>query len=95
MSTHLRASLNRDSVIRMNRTEHREAIAAEVRAVAARKGLRQGDLADAIGVSRQAVSRKLAGAAPITVEELLRIAAVLEVSPGDLLPRPIPAAHAA
>ena len=84
-----------DRVIRMNRTEHREAIAAEVRAVAARKGLRQGELADAIGVSRQAVSRKLAGATPITVEELLRIAAALEVSPGDLLPRPIPAASAA
>lgn len=79
-------SLIRDIVGDMNSTEHRSAVAAEVRAELARAGIRQADLADLAEISPQALSRKLHGKTPITVEELLRIAAALNLNPSDLLP---------
>lgn len=42
--------------------------------------------ADAMGVSGSTFSKKLRGTVPITVDELVRVAGLLRVSPGDLLP---------
>lgn len=47
----------------------------------------QGTVAKAVGVSPSTFSKKLRGEVPITVDELMRIAGVLGVDPGDLLPR--------
>ena len=49
-------------------------VAAEVRAHLARKRLSQVDFAAAVGISRAALSRKLAGDVPFTFGELVRVA---------------------
>jgi len=50
-----------------------------------RRGMRQTELAKALGVTQATVSRKLHGRQPLTVQELVQIAAVLGVDPGELL----------
>lgn len=50
----------------------------------ARRGVSQARLAEALGVSQQAVSQKLTGRRPITTEEIAAIAAILDVTPGAL-----------
>lgn len=52
----------------------------------ARKRLDQGDLADALNVSRAAVSRRLTGVVDFTVTELHIVARVLGVPVSALLP---------
>lgn len=90
----LRPSLFRDTVGDMNpltTTAHdpslaiRDAIAAEVRAAIARDGRKAADIAAMTGISTSALSRKLKGLAPFWVDELLSIAAVLNVDPGTLI----------
>jgi transcriptional regulator with XRE-family HTH domain len=56
------------------------AVAQRVKAEAARQGIPQAALADAIGVTQQNVSRRLAGTAPISVVEAELFAATLNVS---------------
>jgi transcriptional regulator with XRE-family HTH domain len=63
-------------------------IGAELR----RKRHTQTDLADLLGLSQAAVSRKLRGKAPMTVDELFTIAAWLDVSVMELVPDPTGAA---
>lgn len=86
MSRWLRTSLYRDKVSAMTNTEHRSAVAAEIRANMARAGLTQADLADLAHISPQALSRKLNGKTHITVDELLALAAALDLAPSALLP---------
>lgn len=86
MSRWLRTSLYRDTVRAMTNTEHRDAIAAEVRAQMARAGLTQADLAHLAHMTPQSLSKKLRGLTSFTVEELLRISGALGVSPAQLLP---------
>lgn len=61
-----------------------------IRAELARQGLRQEDLAKALGITQAAVSLKLRAERPITDDEVLKIATRLGVEPGDLF-RPSPA----
>jgi transcriptional regulator with XRE-family HTH domain len=56
------------------------AVANRIKAEAARQGIPQAALADAIGVTQQNVSRRLAGTAPISVVEAELLAGVLSVS---------------
>ncbi len=58
----------------------------------ARFGVIQDDMAAALGVTRAAVSRKLRGLRPITLEELAVFARVLGLTPADLL-APAPGNH--
>lgn len=59
-------------------------IPARIRQVMHEQGVTQSVVAGALGITQAAVSRKLAGTSPITVEQLVEIARVCEVEPGDL-----------
>lgn len=59
---------------------HAQRVADNVRAEMARSKRTQAILAHEVGMKQQALSRRLAGHTPFTVDELGRIAAVLNVS---------------
>ncbi len=63
----------------------REALAAEIRARLAAAQISKTRVADAIGHSLASVSRKMSGQAPVQVDELATIAAMLDTTPGELL----------
>lgn len=72
-------------------------LASEIRAEAARKRLGTADLADRTGLAYKTVSRKTNGHGGITVEELFKFAAALDVPASTLIARaehtePTPAA---
>jgi transcriptional regulator with XRE-family HTH domain len=54
-------------------------VAAEVRAELARQRRTQRDLAEAIGLSQQAASRRLCGEVPFDIAELAKVAKLLGV----------------
>lgn len=47
----------------------------------------QQTMADALGLNQSTFSKKMRGRVPLTLEELLAIAAYLELDPGGLMPR--------
>lgn len=59
--------------------ESRQKVAGEVRAEAARQKVTVTALAEATGMSRVILGRKLNGSAPIGIEELVRISRALNV----------------
>lgn len=70
----------------------RSATADNVRAEVARRRVRQADLADLLGISQQAMSRRLHGEVSLTVDELKLIAAHLDMPVHVLLGEPQAAA---
>lgn len=60
-------------------------LAAEVKAWMARLGYRQVDIANAIGVTQTQISARLRGQTPFTFEQLIKIAATMEITLSDLL----------
>jgi transcriptional regulator with XRE-family HTH domain len=60
-------------------------VGCNIRAELSRRGLRQLDLANFLGVSIAAVSAKIRGKRGITTDELVAISRFLEVSPSILL----------
>lgn len=68
-------------------TGYTERVAAEVRAAAARRRMSGAQLADRLGMSQMAMSRRMSGRMPFRVDELAALAAVLEVDVRDLIPR--------
>jgi transcriptional regulator with XRE-family HTH domain len=73
-------------------TSTRQAVAGEVRAAIARHGdLTQQQLADAIEMGRVTLSDKLRGRRAFNVDELAKIAAVLDVDFLTLFPAEVPA----
>lgn len=72
-------------------TATREAVAAEVRAVAARKRVAQKAIASVLGISQQAMSRRWTGQLAFDVDELAVVADYLGIDWHDLLP-PTPTA---
>lgn len=52
---------------------------ANVRAEMGRKGISQAVLASGLGMSQTAISKRLRGETPFDINELVRIAAVLDV----------------
>lgn len=60
-------------------------VAAAIRGEMARKGFTQTDLAEALGTSQSAISRRLAGEVPLDVDELDAIAGFLSVPAESLL----------
>lgn len=63
-------------------------VSSEVRAWMGRRGIRQQELADAMGVSRQAISARLAGRTQWTVDDLAAAANALDVEVTTLLAGP-------
>lgn len=67
-------------------TDYGQAIAAEVRAMTARKSLRHKEIAAALGKSEMYVSRRMTGHNDWTAAELYSLASVLGCGVADLLP---------
>ena len=63
-------------------------VSAEVRSWMGRRGLRQADLAESIGLSRQAIGARLKGRTQWTVDDLAAVAKALGVSMDVLLRGP-------
>ena len=70
----------------MSRSEHRQIIAAEVRAAVARKRVRLDELSAATGIARSTLSNKINGNSDFTVSELVEVAIALDVSAAEFLP---------
>jgi transcriptional regulator with XRE-family HTH domain len=66
-------------------TKLNAAVAAEIRAILARRGWKQSQLAERLGVHEMWVSRRLRGVNAISVDDLERIAAALGIKPANLL----------
>ena len=62
----------------------RHQLAAEVRALCARHGLSQTDLASLLGLTQPPTSRRLSGASPFTFDEVVTIAKHFELTLDDL-----------
>ena len=60
-------------------------LASEVKAWMARLGYRQIDIANALGVTQTQISARLRGQTPFTFEQLIKIAAIMEITLSDLL----------
>jgi transcriptional regulator with XRE-family HTH domain len=60
---------------------HNIVTAAAIRAEMARRGVRQRDLAAALGISQQAMSNRLCGITPLTAAEIQAIADALGCQP--------------
>jgi transcriptional regulator with XRE-family HTH domain len=64
----------------------RDEVAAEVRAMAARKGYRQVQVASVIGESQSTVSRLLSGRRPFDIDHLSALAAEWDIPITELIP---------
>ena len=62
-------------------------VASEVRAEMARQRLSQGAVADRMGVSQAAISRRIVGQVPFDLVDLAKIADVLGLTPTALIER--------
>lgn len=60
-------------------------LAANVRAEMARRRVPQQTVAQRLGVSQSAVSRRVAGHTPFTVAELVQVADLLDLTLSDLI----------
>lgn len=69
----------------MAMTETRTAIAGNVRAELARAGLSQRELARRLNRPSQQIHVRMTGQVPFTAEELIAIAAALDIPPATLL----------
>lgn len=68
--------------------DHRRTVGARIRAARLHANLTQERLAELAGMDRQAINRIEQGHASPLLDNLLRIADVLHVDPGDLIKRP-------
>jgi hypothetical protein len=68
------------------RPRYSQQVAAEVRAVMARNQVSVGDVADALGLYRGTVRKRLSGDDAFDIDELAVVAAALGVSVHNLLP---------
>lgn len=66
-------------------TDYREAVAAEVRAAMGRQRVTQEVLAAKAGMSRPALSERLAGRRPFNTDQIIGICTALNLDPADLL----------
>lgn len=66
-----------------------QSVGRQVRAALAEYGVHQSGLADALGMTSDAMSRRIAGKVSFRADELMQIAEHLGVDPGRFL-RPVP-----
>ncbi|MGO2069870.1 helix-turn-helix domain-containing protein [Glutamicibacter arilaitensis] len=69
----------------INRTPINRTAGLEVKAWLARRGMTQGHLAEALGVSQGAVSQRILGKVSFSIDELLIVSGLLNVTLGQLL----------
>lgn len=67
-------------------------VAAELRALMARNAKRQKDLSEHLGMSPSALSARLNGKAPLTVDEVVAICLWLDADPAEILGNALEAA---
>lgn len=60
-------------------------VATTIKTVMASRGMRQRDLADAVGMTDAHLSQKLNQKNRISIQDVVEVASVLEVDPGELL----------
>lgn len=65
------------------------AMAAEMRVEMARKGWKQQDLADKVGITRESMSRYLSGKKQMPIDTFLRAMAAFGVNPAELMYRAV------
>ena len=75
----------------MEQTTIRDTVAAEVRAALGRANMNAAELARETGISKPAMSRKLAGTTSFTTEELIGVARAVGASVESLIGPAIPA----
>ena len=68
-------------------TQHREEIAAEMRAAAARADLSLSELSARTGMSRTTLSYTLNAQRPVKLEELIAFANAVGAAPSDFMPK--------
>lgn len=68
-------------------TDLSAAVAKEVRVLLVRRDMKQSEMAARMGVTEMWLSRRLRGAQEIGVNDLAKMASVLSVEVGELLPR--------
>lgn len=61
------------------------AVAANIRAELARQRVSQAQVAERLGLSQAAVSRRLSGQTPFEIDEVAEVASLLDVAPSHLL----------
>lgn len=69
--------------------DYSELVGREIKAWLVRRGLNQSDLADELGLVQSGVSNRLRGRTPFTLDQLIRIAGLLEISLAELLPHEV------
>lgn len=72
---------------RFNRPRGNVSIIGEIRAAMARRDVRPVAVAAAIGMNRSSIYRRLNGDTPFTLDEILAIAAYLDVPAGSFFER--------
>lgn len=65
---------------------HSELLGREIKAWLVRRGLKQSDIAETLGIVQSGVSHRLRGRTPFTIDQLIQIAGLLDVTLGELLP---------
>lgn len=71
-------------------TSASEPVRVEIQVWMARRRMNQSDVAEAMGVAPSWVNKRLHGAVALSVDDLMRIAAVLDVPIGELFRTPEP-----
>lgn len=70
-------------------------VAGEIRGLAAKKRIRQNELAEILHTSRMAISRRLNGSVPFTADELIILAQAMNVRVGVFFGEVTPSTSAA
>lgn len=73
------------SMVELDRIQVNKRVGLEIKSWLARRELRQVDLAQALGLSQGAVSQRLMGRVSFSMEELILVTGLLEVTLADLL----------
>lgn len=76
------------TLVESDTSTYREAVAAEVRAMMGRRRITQGAIAQALGLSQAAVSRRLTGDTAFDLDDVFALARYFDVKLSALLPEP-------
>lgn len=68
-----------------DKTQADQVVSTQVRALMARKGLTQVEVAEAVNLTQSGLSRTLSGGRQWRVDELVRLSQVLKVTVDDLV----------
>ena len=74
------------NVARLEAQTSSELLGREIKVWLVRRGLKQSDIAEVLGIVQSGVSHRLRGRTPFTFDQLVLIADLLDVSLAELLP---------